>query len=37
MYNLPLAIVGEDQLPDGVVKVAIFEPPLSASRTNMWR
>ena len=37
MYNLSFAMVGEDQLLDGVVAFAIIYALLFTSRTNMWR
>ena len=37
MYNIPLAMVGEDQLLEGVVTVAIFVPFSAVSRMKMSR
>jgi hypothetical protein len=37
MYNRPLAMVGDDQVLEGVVAVAIFVPLFVVSRMNMSR
>ena len=37
MYNLPLAILGDDQLLEGVVTLAIVAPALVVSKTKMSR